>query len=126
MFVRPFPDLNSGRVQISTTDGHHPSWSRNGRELFYVSTAGRDAGAALMSVAVQPGDVWSAGTALKLFESPALLASDIEDSPYDASPDAQRFLVISAPAKQAATATPQRFVVVQNWFEELKRTLPAR
>jgi hypothetical protein len=45
---------------------------------------------------------------------------------YDASPDAQRFLVISAPTQPAATTAPRRFVVVQNWHEELKRALPAQ
>ena len=127
VFVRPFPDLNSGRVQISTTDGHMPSWSRNGRELFYVSNADqRDAGAALMSVPVRSGDARSASTPVKLFDSPALLRQFGSERTYDASPDAQRFLVISARTRQAATAAPLRFVVVQNWHEELKRTLPAR
>lgn len=127
VFVRPFPDLNSGRWQISTTDGGLPRWSRNGRELFYVSNAAqRDGDAALMSVPVQPGDAWSAGTPVKLFDLPALFRQAGELRSYDVSPDAQRFLVISAPTRQAATAPPLRFVVVQNWFEELKRISPAR
>jgi serine/threonine-protein kinase len=124
VFVRPYPDVNSGRVQISTTNGRMPSWSRNGRELFYVSTDIQSA--ALMSVPVQTtGGAWSAGTPVKLFESPTLLGPS-DDRTYDASPDGQRFLVISAPARPATAAAPQRFVVVQNWVEELKRISAVR
>lgn len=36
IFVRPFPDVQTGRWQVSTSGGRHPVWSRNGRELFYV------------------------------------------------------------------------------------------
>jgi hypothetical protein len=95
--------------------------------LFYVSNEAprRDAAAALMSVPVQPGDAWSAGPPVKLFDSPALLGPG-GDCTYDASPDAQRFLVISAPTQPAATAAPRRLVIVQNWTEELKRIPPAR
>ena len=39
------------------------------------------------------------------------VASGGETAPYDVSPDAQRFLVMSAPTRQAATAAPLRFVV---------------
>ena len=124
VFVRPFPDLNSGREQISTNGGRSPRWSRDGRELFYVSNdAQGDGGAALMRVPVRPGDTWSAGTPVKLFDSPALRGGE---QPYDVSPDAQRFLVMSPPTRQAGTAAPLRFEVVQNWFEELKQIAPAR
>jgi hypothetical protein len=79
-----------------------------------------------MSVAVQTtGGAWSAGTPVKLFESPTLLGQS-DDRTYDASPDGQRFLVISAPTRPATTAAPQRFVIVQNWAEELKRISPVQ
>jgi hypothetical protein len=39
------------------------------------------------------------------------------------SPDGKRFLVVKpAPATQA---TAPQIIVVQNWFEELKRLVPA-
>jgi len=40
---------------------------------------------------------------------------------YDVSPDGQRFLMLK-PAETAAPGT--QIVVVQNWFEELKRLVP--
>jgi serine/threonine-protein kinase len=34
VFVRPFPDVNKARFQISTDGGGQPRWSRDGRELY--------------------------------------------------------------------------------------------
>jgi hypothetical protein len=41
---------------------------------------------------------------------------------YDVSPDGQRFLMLKDETQQATTST--QIVVVQNWFEELKRRVP--
>ena len=40
IYVRPFPDVDSGRWQISTQGGVQPVWSANGRELFYRALSG--------------------------------------------------------------------------------------
>ena len=43
---------------------------------------------------------------------------------YDVSPDGQRFVVVrAAPGNDGETEVPQ-VVLVQNWFEELKRLVP--
>jgi hypothetical protein len=43
------------------------------------------------------------------------------DRNYDISPDGQRFLMM----KQAEqTSAPSQIIVVENWFEELKRLVP--
>jgi len=42
---------------------------------------------------------------------------------YDVSPDGQRFLM-AKDTEQATTAT-QQINIVLNWFEELKRRVPA-
>ena len=39
------------------------------------------------------------------------------DRTFDVSPDARRFLLI----ERVDSAVPRQLVVVQNWFEELKR-----
>ena len=38
VFVRPFPNAG-GKWRISNGGGKYPMWSRNGRELFYMSEA---------------------------------------------------------------------------------------
>jgi Tol biopolymer transport system component len=37
VYLRPFPNTNSGKWQISNGGGVAPLWARTGRELFYVS-----------------------------------------------------------------------------------------
>jgi Tol biopolymer transport system component len=34
IYVRPFPNVNGGRWQLSTEGGTRPSWRRDGQELF--------------------------------------------------------------------------------------------
>ena len=50
IYVRPFPEVNSGRWQVSTKGGTQPLWARNGQEIFYVAPDGT-----LMQVAVERG-----------------------------------------------------------------------
>jgi len=91
-------------------------WNPNGRELFYRS------GNKMMSVdiATQPGFV--AGKPRILFEGP-YQPTPFTNPNYDVSPDGQRFLMIK-PSEQAQAA-PTQINVVLNWFEELKRRVPA-
>jgi hypothetical protein len=42
---------------------------------------------------------------------------------YDVTADGRRFLVLKDVSRDAEAAFP---VVVENWFEELKRLLPAK
>jgi hypothetical protein len=42
---------------------------------------------------------------------------------FDVAPDGKRFLMIKQPVGEAAV---QNIVVVTNWFEELKRLVPAK
>ncbi|NIP94707.1 MAG: hypothetical protein GWO24_15205, partial [Akkermansiaceae bacterium] len=39
IFVRPFPDVDSGRWQVSTNGGYSPVWANSGRELFYIDAS---------------------------------------------------------------------------------------
>ena len=36
IYVRPFPDVDAGRWQVSSDGGWWPLWAPDGRELFYV------------------------------------------------------------------------------------------
>ena len=40
VYVRPFPNVNDGRWQVSTAGGVQPVWARNGGELFYLDGDG--------------------------------------------------------------------------------------
>jgi serine/threonine-protein kinase len=120
VYVRPFPDVNSGRWQVSSGGGSRPLWSRDGRELFYLGP-----NSALMSVPVNAGPAWSAGTAIRLFQGPYFAgAPDQTARTYDVTPDGKRFLMIRSAA--AGEQASESLVVVQNWSEELKRRVPLK
>jgi dipeptidyl aminopeptidase/acylaminoacyl peptidase len=108
VYIDAFPTPHA-RTQISTTGGQYPVWHPNGRELFYLSPDFK-----LMAVSLTIGaDAVVAGTPHELFALPAV---DTGRSPYDVSPDGQRFLVRATP-----TGTTQSLTMVLNWPATLKR-----
>jgi serine/threonine-protein kinase len=118
VYVRPFPDVEKGRWQVSTGGGVQPLWARNGRELFFRS------GAALMVVPVQTDRGFAAGNAKVVFEG--VYATPLGGRSYDVSLDGRRFLMIKEGAAAGDTARRPQIILVQNWSEELKRLLPTR
>ena len=112
IYVRPFPDVDRGRWQVSTGGGAWPLWARSGKELFYMELSG-----AVMSVAVDGGSTFRVGNPTRLFEG----GTTAPGRTYDVSADGQRFLVIKEGGRADGTA-----IVVQNWGEELKRLVPIR
>jgi serine/threonine protein kinase/Tol biopolymer transport system component len=115
IYVQPYPGPG-GKWQISTEGGTEPAWNPNGRELFYRS------GDKMMAVdiATQPG--FAAGKPRMLFER-QYVRTPGTNSNYDVFPDGQRFLMLKA--VEQAQAAPTQINVVLNWFEELKRRVPA-
>jgi hypothetical protein len=115
--VRPFPNVNAGRWQISTGGGTRPSWNPNGRELFYFVAPGT-----LMAVRTDAGTSFAAGPPAVVFTGEYGGAET--GTHYSVSPDGRRFLMIKAVAR-SGDAEPPQIVVVLNWIEELKRRVPA-
>src|SRR5687767_13375710 len=54
----------------------------------------------------------------------ATILPGIQGRMYDVSRDGQRFLMIRGGDSDEQAAPPPQIVVVQNWFEELKRLAP--
>jgi serine/threonine-protein kinase len=122
VFVRPFPNVEGARYQISIEAGSKPAWSGRGDELFYLDPKTT----AIMAVPVQTTGRFDAGAAVKLFVGPWYAAPS--GRVYDVSRDGQRFLMIRATATTgSSTAAPVNLTVVVNWTEELRARLsPAR
>ena len=114
IYVRPYPDVEAGRWQVSANGGTSPRWSADGRELFFYD------GTSLTRVGVQ-----SRGSSPSFDKPEALfpvqpfggrLGPD-----FEVSADGQRFLfLIPAPVE---TPPPAGLVVVQNWVQELRARL---
>jgi len=119
IFVRPFPDITSGRWQVSTDGGTRPLWARDGRELFYFLPPGR-----VMSVPIMTSTAsFSAGNPRMLFAGQYVSVNS--GRVYDVSPDGRRFVLIKN-VMPADTDTDRELVVVQSWFEELARLAPPK
>jgi serine/threonine-protein kinase len=117
VFVRPFPEVNAGLFQVSRGGGRMPLWSRDGRELFYVTPAN-----VLMRVVIEPGNSFRFGSPETVLDGRYFFPGGTNSRTFDISRDGQRFLMIKPVVKSTSEdATSATLVVVQNWFEELKR-----
>ncbi|HXI20924.1 MAG TPA: hypothetical protein VNH46_07565, partial [Gemmatimonadales bacterium] len=65
IYIRPFPQVESGKWQVSTSGGQAPLWAHSGRELFYV-----DASRNLIAVPVPAEGPSHLGAARTLFRLP--------------------------------------------------------
>jgi hypothetical protein len=84
IYVENFPPVG-GKWQVSTDGGIEPSWSPNGKELFYLHLT------RLMAVDVKTEtDRFDPGTPRVLFDAP--FGNTLRNA-YAISPDGQRFLV---------------------------------
>jgi serine/threonine-protein kinase len=114
VYVQPFPGLG-GRWQVSSKGGVEPLWSPNGRQLFYRL------GDQVWVVDVQAGSGFSASKPRLLFEKPGYgRGSPIRS--WDISLDGKRFLMVKLEERKPQPVT--EMILVENWFEELKRLCP--
>jgi Tol biopolymer transport system component len=127
VYVQPFPATGArflASVEKPGDDPHHPLWSRDGKELFYVAGPNRFVATSVMErsgltfsnpVPIQIGN-WR-----NTFGGPSTIRN------YDVSLDGTHFVgVISPGATNADPAPSPQAHVVLNWFEELRQRMPAR
>jgi Tol biopolymer transport system component len=117
-YVRPFPGPG-GKWQISSEGGSEPLWARNGKQLFYRWESGDSQ--QVWAVDARTDGAFSASKPRPLFEG-SRFQSGVPRC-WDISPDGQRFLMVKIEERKAAPLT--EMVLVENWFEELKRLAPA-
>jgi serine/threonine-protein kinase len=110
VYVRPFPGPG-GRWQVSLQGGNEPRWSPTGREIFYRS------GNRMMTATVTMRPVFAVGERQQLFD--ANYGSLTIHTNYDVTPDGRSFLM-TRPLRET-----QGFVVVLNWFTNLRRSVDA-
>jgi serine/threonine-protein kinase len=120
IFVRPFPNTNASRWQISTRGGAAPRWAHSGRELFFEGTNGD-----FMVVPVTPGAFFQPGTPQRLFSFGGSLFGSVLVPYYDPTPDDRRFVTVRPAAVNRAPGAGQ-IVMVDNWFEELRTSMQSQ
>jgi len=110
IYVVPFPNTGAAKWQISAGGGTEPLWSHRGNELFY-----RDASGDLVAVEVHTNPTFSLGRSVALFPAAGFSSSRFWPQ-YAVALDDRRFLMI----RPLQTGTPDKLIVVENWFEELR------
>jgi eukaryotic-like serine/threonine-protein kinase len=111
VFVVSYPDP-SHRIRISSDGGIQPRWSRDGRELFFVSKS-----TTMMSVPFDPSTGAPTGPPARLFDAPISYAFGSHvPLKYDVAPDG-RFLITVRASKEP----PPPLIVVLNWQTMLKK-----
>ena len=101
VFMQSFPS-GQNRLAVSSGGGSLPRWSRDGRELFYLT------GSSIVSVPIRPGG--SLGAAQKILDLPDVFVNQRFQS-YDVSPDGKRFLMhLREPG-----SVPRQLNIILNW-----------
>jgi serine/threonine-protein kinase len=110
VYVRPFPGPGPP-VRVSPAGGGVPTWRADGQELYYLTPEGD-----LAAVNVTTGARFDAGRPRLLFRGVTRQPYAPNVTPYDVTPDGQRFLVYT----ENRTATPP-LTVLAPWQRLLPR-----
>ena len=122
--VQRFPGLGFGQL-ISTDGGMDPTWSPDGRSLFYRGSRSGGAPGEMAVVTIDPGPPLSVGPPEMLFDFTPYLRGVGGGPQYDVDPAGQRFLMLlDAGAVDGGAVLRPQITVVLNWFEELKARVP--
>jgi eukaryotic-like serine/threonine-protein kinase len=111
IYVQSYPG-GANRIPVSNGGGFLPRWSRDGKELFYVT------GDAVVAVAFRPDG--SFGPPRRLFDRANFLVNPTFQT-YDVSPDGKRFLMI----QRDPGSVPRQLNVILNWSDEVDGASPA-
>jgi serine/threonine-protein kinase len=118
IYLRPFPDVEGQREQVSVAGGRYAQWGPKGSgELYYVDLAG-----AMMAVPVELAPTLRIERPTKLFDFMPPGRGGVSARVYDISPIDGRFLRVQPVSQLAAEAVD--VAVILNWFGELREQVP--
>ncbi len=117
IYVRPFPGPG-GKWQVSTQSGQFPAWSRTGKELLYLTPA-PDSKIMTVGYTVK-GDAFQATT-----PRPWSASQPTGIMRFDPHPDGKRLAILQVP-RLTGESTRTSLVMVENFFEELRRVAPVK
>ena len=107
----PYPGLG-GRTQVSTSGGSTPTWSQDGKELYFLS------GGRLMAARVETRPAFRAGLPEPLFEATSA-------GSYDVAPDGTGFVMTRSDDPLGAGAALRPLSVIVGWFQDVSRRTQA-
>jgi dipeptidyl aminopeptidase/acylaminoacyl peptidase len=115
VYVRPFPNAEDGKWQVSTGGGVMPRWARSGRELFYFN--GTDE---MVVSEIRAGEEFEVGERRVLFQLPKdiLFGQDEQYALYDVEPDGRHFVMFRAVEQRASRF---ELILVDHWQHDVRR-----
>ncbi len=118
IYVRPFPDVDDGRWQVSSSGGAGPRWSPAGDEIVFGSVAGE-----MISARIDTSSGFRVLETEALFPRLQTLAEGVTNGWFDIAPDGQRFLM-ARPLTIGGSSVEPELILIQNFFAELERLVP--
>jgi hypothetical protein len=97
-------------------------WAPNGRELFFSVLVPGTADQKLMAVDIATVPTFRAGVPRAL---EGVVRGSNPTNGYDLAPDGQRFVTVRD-NERLSEPPPAQMVLVQNWFQELRRLVPPK
>jgi Tol biopolymer transport system component len=110
--VRPLPGPGA-QVTVSVGSGNTPVWSRDGRRIFYLTSA-QYYGTKLLAASVATSPTFSVTARDVLFEGNYVLMNP-GHAGFDVSSDGKSFLML-----RPVVANSEEIVVIPNWKAELR------
>jgi Protein kinase domain/WD40-like Beta Propeller Repeat len=119
IYVRPFPPAAS-KWRVSAGPGTYAFWSKTGHELFYTTPDNR----------IMVAEYTASGDSFALTKPPRLWSDHQIFNPgtrnMDLAPDGKRFAVLASPENAGIEKESVHVVFLQNFFDELRRRIPAK
>jgi eukaryotic-like serine/threonine-protein kinase len=118
VWVQPYPTTGQ-KWRISTSGGREPVWSPNSSEFYYRE------GTRMMVVDIKTAPSFTASQPRLLFDGKGgKYETALASRPnFDITSDGKRFLMLQ-PVDNGQSSAQMK--VVSNWFDELKRRVPAK
>ena len=102
-------------MTVSRAGGRNPLWAHSGSELFFI-----DAEGGLVAAEVEADSVFRVLRSETLFNATGF-ALRTGTNYHDIGPDDERFLMLRLAQGSGDAGGDTRFILVENWFEELRQ-----
>jgi serine/threonine protein kinase/Tol biopolymer transport system component len=125
IYVQPFPPAAAKYQVPHDGNSHHPVWSPDGKELFFVPGNGM---LDVVSISTQPSLTFGPPVRAPRAGFSTLPGNAVRT--YDILPDGQHFIgtvpAVQAQAGPVARPAAPQIQVMLNWFEDVKQRAPGR
>ena len=131
VYIRPYPNINTGKWQISAEEAYSPIWSQTRNELFYHT--GRKFYKVKYDVLENENSSYFNLNEPELIFEHTIVSNHLTFPAWDYNQNNDQFIVISAPESELSDIygnNVERYnksitlTVVENWFNELNSRIP--